>query len=103
MSKDKRYKLYYVAVFHPRPLAASGCWAGKREEVKVQHSFSASNDTMAKILIPKILNPYPKLPQPPNRSVHASKLVETDNKGKDIRTVQEWKVPRPLMRGNRQL
>ncbi len=97
-----RYKLDYVAVFHPRPLAC-GVWVGERKEVPISQPFEAHNDGMVHMLVPQILNPYPKLIGTPGRTVHARRLTEVDGVGEEIREVYKWKVPAPIMRGNRQL
>lgn len=97
-----RYKLDYIVVFHPRPLAC-GAWVGERREIAAWEFFKAHNDGMASMLVPQILNPRPKLPDTPGRTVHARKLTEVDCSGNEIREVRKWKASVPIMRGNRQL
>lgn len=96
-----RYKLDYVVVFHPRPLAC-GAWVGKRKEIEARQYFNAHSDWVAQMLVSQILDPYPKLLEAPGRTVHARKLVEVDNSGKEIHEVHKWEVPAPIMRDNRQ-
>ncbi|OGN04489.1 MAG: hypothetical protein A2831_02950 [Candidatus Yanofskybacteria bacterium RIFCSPHIGHO2_01_FULL_44_17] len=97
-----RYTLDWVAVFHPRPLACGG-WVGQRKEVSSSSSLEADDDSMARMKVSRILNPYPKLIGAPGRTVHARRLYEVDKNGKEVHEIYKWEVPEPAMRGNRQL
>jgi hypothetical protein len=84
-----RYRLEYVAVFHPRPLQC-GVWVGERKEVPCKKSFVAASDAGACFQVPQILDPCPKLPQTPGRTVHARKLVQVDGSGNEVRVVTQY-------------
>ena len=90
-----RYKLEYIVVFHPRPLQC-GVWVGKRKEAPAFITFEANNDGEAEYSMSQILDPYPKLPKTPNRTVHVLKLAEVRRENrefKEIRVVKTWKKP----------